>query len=436
MNLIEKVKNAGIVGAGGAGFPTYVKLQSKPEIYICNAAECEPLLYTDYYVIKNHINDVIKGFKLAIEFTGAKKGFFAIKKKRKELFPLIEEAIKSENAESKISLFELGDYYPAGDEQSLVYDITGRIVPQNGIPIDVGVVVNNVLTLAQIAWASEKNEPVCKRFVSVVGEVENPFVAVVNIGTPLKALIDYAKPKSGTVLIEGGVMMGTVKSPEDVITKTTGALVFLEENNPAVREKTASFESVTRFSKAACCQCTECTVLCPRYNLGHKIEPHMIMRTLNYGLDSSSHIAQAAFLCCQCGVCSMFACPFGLSPKRVYAYFRKRLKEYNIPAEQHKADPFNEEKKVPTKRLMARLLILHLDRKPEFVGEFDYNGDLIIPLKQHIGVSGKPIVKEGDKVKKGQPISKCEEKSLCVPVHSPINGIVKKVTDNFVIIGN
>ena len=435
MNIADKVKNAGIVGAGGAGFPTYVKLQSKPDTYICNAAECEPLLYTDYYVIKNNISDIIKGLKIAMETTGAKQGFFAIKKKRKALFPLIEEEIEKQKA-NNIKLFPLGDYYPAGDEQSLVYDVTGRIVPQKGIPIDVGVVVNNALTLAQITKAVENNEPVYKRHVSVVGEVENPFVALVNIGTPFKALIEYAKPKEGTVLIEGGVMMGNVKTPEDVVTKTTGALVFLKENNPAVREKTASFETVTRFSKAACCQCTECTVLCPRYNLGHKIEPHMIMRTLNYGLDSTSHIAQAAFLCCQCGVCSMFACPFGLSPKRVYAYFRQKLKDYNMPAIEHKADPFNEAKKVPTKRLMARLGILHLDITPEFIGEFQYNGDYVIPLKQHIGAPSIPVVKEGERVSKGQPVSKCEEKSLCVPVHSPTDGIIKKVNNNFVIIGS
>ncbi len=435
MSIAQKVKNAGIVGAGGAGFPTYVKLQSKPDIYICNAAECEPLLYTDYYVIKTRIADIIKGLKIAMETTGAKEGFFAIKKKRKDLFPLIEDEIKKQKA-SNIKLFQLGDYYPAGDEQSLVYDVTGRIVPQKGIPIDVGVVVNNALTLAQIADAAENETPVYQRFVSVVGEVENPFVALVKIGTPFKALIDYAKPKKDTVLIEGGVMMGNVKSPEEVVTKTTGALIFLNQSNPAVREKTASFETVTRFSKAACCQCTECTVLCPRHNLGHKIEPHMIMRTLNYGLDSSSYIAQAAFLCCQCGVCSMFACPFGLSPKRVYAYFRTKLKDYNIPPFEHKADPFNEAKKVPTKRLMARLGILNLDIKPEFIGEFEHRGDFVIPLKQHIGAPSIPVVKEGEKVFKGQALSKCEEKSLCVPVHSPVDGIVKKVTDKFVIIGS
>ncbi|BBB32194.1 propanediol utilization protein [Thermotomaculum hydrothermale] len=435
MSVIDKVKNAGIVGAGGAGFPTYVKLNSKPDTYICNAAECEPLLYTDYYVIKNQITDIIKGLKIAMETTGAKNGFFAIKKKRSKLFPLIEEEIKRQKADN-IKLFQLGDYYPAGDEQSLVYDVTGRIVPQKGIPIDVGVVVNNALTLAQIANAVENNVPVYQRYVSVVGEVENPFVAIVNVGTPFKALIEHAKPKEDTVLIEGGVMMGKVKTPEDVLTKTTGALVFLNKNNPAVREKTASFDSVTRFSKAACCQCTECTVLCPRHNLGHDIEPHMIMRTLNYGLDSTSHIAQAAYLCCQCGVCSMFACPFGLSPKRVYAHFRQKLKDYDIPPKEHRADPFNEAKKIPTKRLMARLSILHLDIEPEFIGEFEYSGDYIIPLTQHIGAPSIPVVEEGDKVSKGEPISKCEEKSLCVPVHSPVNGIVKKVNNNFVIIGS
>ncbi len=434
MNFQDKVKNAGIVGAGGAGFPTYVKLGSKAEIYICNAAECEPLLYTDYYVIKNRIKSIISGFKKVIEETGAKESYFALKKKREYLVPLIEEEIKKQNANIKV--FLLGDYYPAGDEQSLVYDVTGRIVPQKGIPINVGVIVNNAETLAQIGELEENGKPVFERYVSVVGEVENPFVAKVKIGTPFKALMDKATPKDNTVLIEGGVMMGKVKTPLDIVTKTTGAIVFLNKDNPAVREKTASFQAVTRFSKAACCQCTECTVLCPRYNLGHDIEPHMIMRTLNYGLDSTSLVAQAAYLCCQCGVCSMFACPFGLSPKRVYAYFREKLKDYNIPPKKHVADEYNNAKKVPTKRLMARLNIVELDRVPEFIGELEYGGDFTVPLKQHIGAPSVAIVKEGQRVKKGELLSKCPENALCVPVHSPVDGVVKTVNKNFVIIGN
>jgi len=431
--MLRRIKEAGIAGAGGAGFPAYFKLNSKPDTFICNAAECEPLLYTDYYYIENHIEDVIKGMLIAMEITGAKKGFFGIKKKRSAFFAKINNAISKVNAD--ISIFPLDDYYPAGDEQSMVYDITNRIVPQKGLPIDVGVVVNNVATLYQLLKAVEEKKPVTERFVSVVGRVKNRFVANVKIGTPFKELIKMAEPEEGTVLIEGGVMMGTVTDGEAVVTKTTGAIVFLEECNAAVREKIATFKSVTRLSKAACCQCTECTVLCPRYNLGHDIEPHMIMRTLNYGLNSDSHVAQAAMLCCQCGICSMFSCPFGLSPKRVYADFRKRLEKYDIPAKEHVVDRFGKQKKLSSSRLKAKLGIKKLDILPDFIGDFNYNGDLKIQLRQHIGQLASPLVKVGDNVIKDQKVGDITEDKLGLPVHSPVDGIIKEISENYILIG-
>ena len=434
MTFVEKVRNSGIVGAGGAGFPTYIKMQSSPDTIICNAAECEPLLYTDYYVIKNHIEGVIGGIQLAKEHLGAKRVVFAIKEKRRELFPAIRKAIEAAGAD--VELFPMGDYYPAGDEQSLVYDVTGRIVPQNGIPIHVGVVVNNVLTFYQIWNAIENSVPVTERYVSVVGRVKHPYVALVPIGTPFSRLAEVAEPEPGTVMIEGGVMMGHVRTPDDTVSKTTGAIVFLEEGNPAVREKIDSFQSVTRFSKAACCQCTECTVLCPRYNLGHEIEPHMIMRTLNYGLDAKSSVAQAAYLCCQCGVCSLFACPFGLSPKRVYADFRSKLTEYNIPPLEHVIDPFNNAKKLPTKRLKARLNLLDIDVKPEFIGTLPYSGPFKVSTKQHIGANASPTVRIGDPVNAGQVLSNVQPDKLGTPVHSPVDGVVKEITEEFIVIGS
>lgn len=431
--MLDKIREAGIAGGGGAGFPTYFKLKSNPDVLICNAAECEPLLYTDYYYIENHIDDVIKGMAIAMEITGAKDGYFGIKKKRSHLFPLIEDAISKVDA--KISIFSMEDYYPAGDEQSLVYDITGRVVPQKGIPIDVGVVVNNVATLAQVYQAVEYNKPVTERYVSVVGRVKNRFVMNVKIGTPFSELIRMAEPEAGTVLIEGGVMMGEVKDEFATVSKTTGALVFLREGNASVREKTATFRSVTRLSKAACCQCTECTVLCPRYNLGHDIEPHMIMRTLNYGLNADSHVAQAAYLCCQCGVCSLFACPFGLSPKRVYADFRKRLEKYDIPAKEHVVDRFNQQKKLSSNRLKTKLDIKDIDIKPDFIGDSKYIGDLKVQLRQHIGQVATSIVNVGDSVTKFQKIADVSKDKLGLPIHSPVNGVIKEVSENFILIG-
>ena len=139
--VIENIKNAGIVGAGGAGFPSHVKYNVDAEVVLVNGAECEPLIRVDQQLMIVAVDKLIRGLEIVVEQTGAKEGIIAIKGKHKEAVALLQEAVADKE---KLSVFILDDFYPAGDEQVTLYEATGRLVPQGGIPINVGAVVTNV----------------------------------------------------------------------------------------------------------------------------------------------------------------------------------------------------------------------------------------------------------------------------------------------------
>jgi len=147
---LSLIRDAGIIGAGGAGFPTHVKLGAKVESVIANGAECEPLLCCDRQLMERWPGKVIAGLKIAMELCGASKGYIGLKEKYSRAVRELQEELQSEN-DDRIELFTFDNFYPAGDEQVLVYEILQKIIPEGGIPLDVGVVVNNVVTLAQVS---------------------------------------------------------------------------------------------------------------------------------------------------------------------------------------------------------------------------------------------------------------------------------------------
>ena len=151
MTLADKVRQAGVVGAGGGGFPTHVKMASKADTVIANGAECEPLLHKDAVVMEKQAAELVRGMELAMGAVGAKAGVIGIKAKKKLAVETVTAACKG----TALRVQLLGDYYPAGDEYDLVYEVTGRLIPPGGIPIQVGVVVNNVESFVNIAAAAE-----------------------------------------------------------------------------------------------------------------------------------------------------------------------------------------------------------------------------------------------------------------------------------------
>jgi len=434
MSLSDKIFNAGVVGAGGAGFPAHVKANSKVEFVLANGAECEPLIHKDYELMLHFPKEVAKGFELLIESTSAKKGFFGIKEKNAKA---ISEVSKYLNG--KTELTKLGDFYPSGDEFELVYEATGRLIPPAGIPLDVGCVVNNVETLYNIALA-EKDISVTKKFICVAGAVKKPSSFFVPVGTSFKDVIEFAggtKAKEFGVFV-GGVMMGHLTFDlSEVVTKTTAGLIVLPKDHYLIKRKNQPEQNWHRIGKSACDQCSYCTELCPRYLLGYQVEPHKVMRSLGFTKTGTAVWNQMAELCCSCGLCTLYACPEDLYPKEACDKAKVEMREAGIKFIQQKevkVHPIKEGRRVPLKQLIMKLNLLDYDVEAPFSLKNISISKVRIPLQQHIGKPAQSIVKKGESVKEGQTIGKIPDGNLGANIHASINGKIKEVTEEVISI--
>lgn len=437
--IVEKVKQAGVVGAGGAGFPTHVKINNQADIVIANAAECEPILCVDKYLISQVTDLILDGIKLVMEAACAREGIIGIKAKHTKLIDLLEKKLAGD---SSIKIKELGDFYPAGDEHVLVYEATKRLVPEGGIPIQSGVVVNNVATLYNISQAVRKNMPVTHRLVNVIGEVVNPLAAKFPIGLTVRDAIEFAggvKVEPYRVIMGGPVTGQVIDNLDEPVRKTTGGIIVLPENHPLIIHKTKSIENFERITRSVCDQCFACTDTCPRYLLGHRLKPHMIVRAVSYGNNEQTDKTLASsFLCCECGLCGLYACPMGLSPYRVNMALKKKLSArgvknpyFNQYPEPHSLRNY---RLVPSKRLVSRLQIGKYLVEIPFIEDEIKPKQVQIPLCQHIGAPSQPVVKEGDWVREGELIAEIPQGKLGAAVHSSISGRVKEITNKLIIV--
>ncbi len=214
-----------------------------------------------------------------------------------------------------VRIFPLSDTYPAGDEFILVHDITGKVIPPGGLPKDVGAAVTNVETLVNIGL----DRPVTHKYLTVAGAVKTPVTLRVPVGLSLAEAIEAAGGATVApyAILLGGVMMARLADdPDQPITKTTGGIIVLPTTHPLVRRHGAQWGQIARVGRSACDQCRFCTEMCPRYLLGHPIEPHAAMRALGFTEPPSPTIAGTLY-CCECNLCSLYACPEDLDPKSV-----------------------------------------------------------------------------------------------------------------------
>jgi len=435
--IVDRIREAGVVGAGGAGLPTHVKADATVDTVLVNGASCEPLLMSDPHLMECDVDTMIRGLEAVMDCTGAKKGIICLKGKHAGAMESVRAAV-ARDASGRLEAFELRDFYPAGDEQVLVHEALGRTVPERGLPLHVGAVVSNVETLYNVARALD-GTPVTHRYLTVAGEVKRPMVVRVPVGTPVPDVIAFAGGAtiSEYRVVDGGPMMGKVlpDASRAVVTKTTSGLLVLPPDHNVVARKVMDPARVRQITNSVCCQCSRCTDLCPRHLLGHSLHPNKLMRVFAEQ-DLESEIAKEALLCSECGLCEKFACPMMVSPREVNAQIKKTLMQGGVKwvsSGELNTNPFREERRVPTARLIQRLDLVEYDTHPGYAGEF--TPSLVrIPLRQHIGAPAVCVVSEGARVKCGDLIGEIPEKAMGARVHASIDGVVESVADGMITI--
>ena len=435
MTLADQVKQAGVVGAGGGGFHAHVKLASKADTVIANGAECEPLLHKDAVVMEEYAAELVKGMQLAMEAVGANSGVIGIKPRKKAAVESVQSACKG----TPIRIHLLGDYYPAGDEYDLVYEVTGRLIPAGGIPIQVGVVVNNVETLVNIA-AAARGKPVTHKMVTIAGAVRSPATLRVAIGTSYRDCLEAVGglTTDDPVLAIGGLMMGQNTDNLDTpITKTATGVVILPRDHHAMARKLKPGKVQARIGKSACDQCRYCTEYCPRFLLGYAVEPHQVMRSLAFTATGADYWNQWASLCCSCGLCTLYACPEELYPKEACDDSKAEMRRANVKwtgPTATKPHPMRDGRHVPIKTLTRKLNVHQYDTPaPLWTGSIDPSR-LVLPLKQNAGSPCQPRVKAGDRVLAGQLIGEPAPNVLGANLHAPMTGRIREITEQTIVL--
>ena len=290
------IKEAGIVGLGGAAFPTHVKLSPLPnkpiDTVILNGAECEPYLTCDHALMLEETEKIIKGFQIIIKTLEPKDCYIGIEDNKENAIALFEEKLLNMGLKDKIKVIRLKTIYPQGAEKNLIYSITKRKVPNSGgLPMDVGCIVQNVQTAEAIYDAVYEGKPLIERVVTVTGAVKEPKNLLVKIGTPVKDLIEYCKGYEGSVakIISGGPMMGIAQYTDEIpiIKGSSGILVQKEEIIEEEKD---------------CIRCGRCVDVCPMI-----LMPTMIA---HYAKKDDIDKCEEYFAldCYECGCCS-YVCP-------------------------------------------------------------------------------------------------------------------------------
>lgn len=437
-NLLDIIAQSGIVGAGGAGFPTHVKLNAQAEYVIVNGAECEPLLRVDQQLMALESKKLCDALDLVKKAVGAKYAVIALKSHYHDAIDSLNKVVPGYEG---MRLHLMGNFYPAGDEQVMVYDVTGRIVPEGGIPLKCGVIVSNVETLLNIYDAYYEDKPVTDSYVTLTGEVRNRITVKLPLGITVKEALDLAggvTVDGDFVVINGGPMMGKHVSLDSRITKTTKGLIVLAADHPLIQDVKLETPKMLRQAKTACMHCSLCTEVCPRNALGHRIAPHKTIRYASYGsMCDAKTSPMIAFLCSECRLCQ-YACVMNLQPwkvnhelKGIMASQGIRNSLFNAP---DKVDPNREWKKFPIGKLINKLGLKKYNLPAPLVDcKVDFT-NVTIPLGQHIGAPAVPCVNVGDSVAKGDVIAKPAEGKLGACIHASISGTVKEIANNAITI--
>jgi Na+-translocating ferredoxin:NAD+ oxidoreductase RnfC subunit len=420
----DRLVENGVVGAGGAGFPTATKLESRVATLIVNAAECEPLLHKDKELLAHEPRPLLEGVRVAMERLGAGACVIGIKEKYRERIAALEPQLPR-----GVSVQPLADTYPAGDEFLLVHEVTGRVIPPGGLPRDVGATVLNVETLVNVGL----DRPVTHKYLTVAGAVSDPVTLRAPIGTSVGELIAAAGGATvpePAVLLGGAMMARLAGDLGEPVTKTTGGVLVLPREHALARRHAQTWSAVARIGRSACDQCRFCTELCPRYLLGHPIEPHRAMQALGFSAPGDALVAGTLY-CCECNLCTLYACPEELDPRRVCVEAKPAARERQLSFKGSPQDvrphPLAAARRVPMRRLMTRLGLDRFRNVGPLVEGRPAPRQVVLPLKQHAGPAALAVVKEGERVRAGDVVAAPAPGALGARIHASIDGVVRSV---------
>lgn len=295
--IVKKCLESGIVGLGGATFPSHVKMSiphgKKCEVLIINGVECEPYLTSDHRIMLEKTGEIIVGVRLLMKALGVQKAMIGIENNKPDAIALLTEKCKDQNG---ITVHPLEVKYPQGGEKQLIKALINREVPSGGLPIDVGTVVHNVGTAFAVYEAVQKNKPLFERVVTITGKsITSPGNYRVRIGTPVSHLIEAAGgvPETTGKIVNGGPMMGKALNTPDVpVVKGTSGIILFEE------------QESKRPSSGPCIRCSRCITACA---MG--LEPYLLMVLAERSLFEKAE-AEKITDCMECGSCS-YVCPAG-----------------------------------------------------------------------------------------------------------------------------
>lgn len=294
--IVERIKQAGITGMGGAGFPTFIKLcpppTAKAECIIINGVECEPYITADYRLMMEHSDEILVGLGLLMKAAKVEKGYIGIEENKPEAIKLFTEKTKGDG---RVEIVPLKQKYPQGGEKQLVDAVINRQVPAPpAIPVNVGAIVQNVGTAFAVYEAVMKNKPLFERYTTVTGKkISKPGNFLVRMGTPMKDLIDFCGglPEGDNKITAGGPMMGKALSTTEVpVCKGTNSITVF------------SGKEAKRTTPQACIRCGKCVAACP---MG--LEPFLLATLSEHKIWDTAE-AEGITSCIECGCCQ-FTCP-------------------------------------------------------------------------------------------------------------------------------
>ncbi len=428
--LVSQLKESGTVGAGGAGFPSYAKLDSRADTIILNCAECEPLFKVHRQLLERYAFEIVSALCMVAGAVGADTAIVAVKPSYAGAVDAVKSILPSF---PKVRLSLLPEVYPAGDEVVLIYETTGRVVTPGSLPITVGTIVYNVETMLNAWRFLHDGKPVTHKYVMVGGAVASPTTLLAPIGTAFSELVRMAGGVTvkGAVLLNGGPMTGQIGALHDVVTKTTNAVLVLPRDHYVIQKRLAKTGNSIRRAMSACCSCRMCTDLCPRNLLGHPIDPKAFMNGLAQGKTDDVTPFVHTLYCSQCGLCELYACGQELSPRTLIGACKTGLQKNGVRPQPLQAKPVPKERayrQIPVSRLVARLGLKRYDVEAPIDSRAVPVQTLTLPLKQHIGAPAQPLVAPGDRVTSNQKIADMPDGQLGAPIHAPADGTVEAVS--------